>query len=326
MWKREAAASKKKEEMLDAQQHRLELEARKWQTNVESNLLKELEECNLEDGDGSQCDFSEGEDEEFTDAEKQCIVSMVNELRERKVAYVKESPDKDSAGMVGRALGHFRCVEVSSTGTRCNCEYFRTKGWCDEQRIYDLVEFNIFPPTECQLADGTSWPNVALKCKQKLKQPLFNEMFPNEVKNGFHPPPSSDPGKTLSKTPYYDVILPVSSEGKLMIKITKTVRRDKSATNAYHSCFSGYSDTNSAELQGTIRNKLCIIRNVGDKIVAIDGNNLRGMAITEVLEILRSKKNHRYVHIRLMDIRVEGGSSKVDRRNFGCHKDDANYD
>jgi hypothetical protein len=319
MWKRESSASRKNDKRLDAQQHRLELEARKWEMNVESNLLKGLEECTLEDGDGRQCNLSEEGGEELTDAEKKCILSMVNDLKERKLASVKESSNEDQSGMVGRKLGHFRCVEVSSTGTKCNCEYFRTKGWCDEQRIYDLVEFNIFPPTECQLADGTSWPNVALKCKQKLMQPLFNEMIPDEVKNGVCPPPSVDPGKELPKTPYYGVILPITSEGKLLIGIKRTVRRLTSGTNAYHSCFAGYEDTDS--------NKLCMIRNVGDVIVAIDCKNLRGMAITEVADILRSKKNHRYVHMQLMDIRVKcASSSEVDRRNIGRHKDDANYD
>jgi hypothetical protein len=318
MWKREYRS--KKRDRIEAQQHALELEARKWQTCVESNLLAELQSV-FEDGQGSDCDLLQGE-QKVTDAEKDNMLSVFNELKARKQAPVKELSNEDVTGMEGRALGHFRRLEVSSAGTNCNCEYFRTKGWCDEQRIYDLVEFNIFPPLECQVADGTSWPDVALKCKRKLKSPMFDEVFtPNEVViGGFYPPPSIDPAKTLSTTLYYDVILPISSGGKLMIDIKRTVAVP--CKNAYHSCFAGYTDPSSEANM----NKMCMIRNVGDEIVAIDGKNLCGIAITNVLEILRSKKNHRFVHIQLRDIRVPTVTSEHDRRIIGLPKDDANYD
>jgi hypothetical protein len=176
---------------------------------------------------------------------------------------------------------------------------------------------------ECQVADGTSWPDVALKCKRKLKRYMFDEGFtPNEVINGgFYHPPSIDPAKTLSMTPYYDVILPIdSSVGKLMIDIKRTVAVP--SNDAYHSCFAGYMDT-SAEADV---NKLCMICNVGDEIVVIDGKNLCGLPITNIMEILRSKKSQRFVHIQLRDIRVPTVTSKRDKRIIGWEKDDANYD
>jgi hypothetical protein len=107
---------------------------------VEINLLAELQSI-FEDGQGSDCDLLQGE-QKLTDAEEDSMVSVLNELKERKLAPVEElSTEEDVTGLEGRALGHFRCIKVSSAGTNCNCEYFQTKGWCDEQRIYDLVEF-----------------------------------------------------------------------------------------------------------------------------------------------------------------------------------------
>jgi hypothetical protein len=315
MWKREAKSNSKS---LDAQQHQSELESRKWETNLENNLLSELEAA-LENDSESETP-SLHEEQAAMDLEKESMHAIVQELKNRQLASGKDSVKENLSGLKNRALGHFRRLVVFPDGTRCNCEYFRTKGWCDEQRIYDLAEFNKYPPMECQLADGTSWPAIALKCRSKLKKPTFDKNIANHLLDNLHPPPSIDPSKTLPTTPHYDVILPMTLEGKLGILIKLT--REDTSDNSYHYCFAGYCPTANGDKCHS--EKACLIRNVGDEIVAIDGMNLCGMSTTDVSGMLMSKKNQRFVQMRIRDTRVkvenkQGGST------IGQPKEASNY-
>ena len=71
MWKREAKSNSKS---LDAQQHQSELESRKWETNLENNLLSELEAA-LENDSESETP-SLHEEQAAMDLEKESMHSI----------------------------------------------------------------------------------------------------------------------------------------------------------------------------------------------------------------------------------------------------------
>lgn len=78
--------------------------------------------------------------------------------------------------LCGRACGHFKEIVVSESGqVTCNCENNKTNGWCHDTLIFELIEFNKTPPSQCRDLSGLSWEKVRDGWKKKALSKIFSE-------------------------------------------------------------------------------------------------------------------------------------------------------
>ena len=76
---------------------------------------------------------------------------------------------------LSRELGNFIqvSVDLDNKVTTCNCELYQYLGNCLHQKIFDMVEFKKKPSAYCKDTNGTSWTEIEMKWKHRLRASLF---------------------------------------------------------------------------------------------------------------------------------------------------------
>jgi hypothetical protein len=151
--------------------HQRELENKKWNENIEKELITGLEKTLLKDPNG--------ENEEQAEA-RTLLHEHHNSNDDSNKAHGPKGKQEPTyprrKRLCERACGHFIEVIVPAKGPICcNCEECQTNGWCMLRLIFALVEHGTRPTMENRDVDGVSIDTVQQGWTKNLKCTVFNE-------------------------------------------------------------------------------------------------------------------------------------------------------